>query len=304
MIKISVVIPLYNKELTILRAVKSVLNQTFLPNEIIIVNDGSTDRSIEYLERIKNPKIKILHQDNKGVSAARNLGIDSATSEFIAFLDADDEWSPQFLNEIQSLILNFPEAVGYATSYNKKSSSNNLISTKLEKIKFTGDQGFLTNYFEVCNQSDPPIWTSAVCIKKVFLIKINRFPIGVKAGEDLLTWAKLSVLGNFAYSKKSLATYYLSEFNPSMTVSLDKDFVSIELNKLKGVVAEVNEFKKYLGKWHKMRASLFLITGQRLMAYKEIYTSIILSGFSIKLGLYALLPFFPKKLIFKILFRQ
>ena len=89
---ISVVIPLYNKEKQIKRTLQSVLTQTFQDFEIVIVNDGSTDNSTIEVEKIKDSRIRLIHQENAGVSAARNKGIEEAKYELIAFLDADDEW--------------------------------------------------------------------------------------------------------------------------------------------------------------------------------------------------------------------
>ena len=93
---ISVVIPLYNKEKYIKRAIESVLNQTFQKFEIIVVNDGSTDKSAEIVQNIKDPRIRLINQKNAGVSAARNRGIQEAKYEYIAFLDADDFWEKIF----------------------------------------------------------------------------------------------------------------------------------------------------------------------------------------------------------------
>ena len=102
---ISVVIPLYNKERYIERAVYSVLSQTFQQFEIVIVNDGSTDGSVSVIERMNNPLIRLIHQKNGGVSAARNRGIEEARFEYIAFLDADDEWKENHLEVIAGLVL-------------------------------------------------------------------------------------------------------------------------------------------------------------------------------------------------------
>ena len=88
----SVVIPLYNKEDTVLRALESVRQQTFNDFEVIVVNDGSTDNSYYVIEHYDKLKIKLLNQENKGVSFARNRGVEEAKAELIAFLDADDEW--------------------------------------------------------------------------------------------------------------------------------------------------------------------------------------------------------------------
>ena len=114
---ISVVIPLYNKERYIERAVYSVLSQTFQQFEIVIVNDGSTDGSVSVIERMNNPLIRLIHQKNGGVSAARNRGIEEARFEYIAFLDADDEWKENHLEVIAGLIRKFPECGVFGTSY-------------------------------------------------------------------------------------------------------------------------------------------------------------------------------------------
>jgi glycosyltransferase involved in cell wall biosynthesis len=92
---ISVVIPTYNRARTILRTVNSVLNQTLQPFEIIIVDDGSSDETVSILEAVK--ELKIISQANKGVSAARNIGIGQAKGMWIALLDSDDEWVPDYL---------------------------------------------------------------------------------------------------------------------------------------------------------------------------------------------------------------
>jgi glycosyltransferase involved in cell wall biosynthesis len=89
---VSVVIPVYNVEKYIHATVKSVLEQTYKNFELFIIDDGSADRSIEICKQFKNPKIKIIHQKNQGVAAARNTGIRHASGDYIAFLDADDIW--------------------------------------------------------------------------------------------------------------------------------------------------------------------------------------------------------------------
>jgi len=95
---ISVVIPTYNRRQTIGRSIDSVLNQTLFPSEIIVVDDGSTDGTSDYIQS-NFPSIKLLSQPNKGVSAARNMGIKSADANWIALLDSDDEWFPEKLEK-------------------------------------------------------------------------------------------------------------------------------------------------------------------------------------------------------------
>lgn len=90
---VDIVIPVFNGEQTIIKALESVFQQDneYLGN-IIIVNDGSTDKTLEVLSHIEHPKLKVLSTKNQGVAAARNFGIEQATAEWIAFLDADDTW--------------------------------------------------------------------------------------------------------------------------------------------------------------------------------------------------------------------
>ncbi len=95
--KVSVIIPVYKVEKYIAATVQSVLEQTYKNFELLIVDDGSPDRSIEICQQFTDPRVKILRQENRGVAAARNTGIRAAQGEYIAFLDADDLWVPHKL---------------------------------------------------------------------------------------------------------------------------------------------------------------------------------------------------------------
>jgi glycosyltransferase involved in cell wall biosynthesis len=117
---ISVVIPLYNKGEYIKRALTSVLNQTCRVLEIIVVDDGSTDEGLERVERLAraNSTIRIIRQENKGPGAARNAGLHIAEGKYIAFLDADDEWYPSFLETGTTLMENNDDGVSvFFTGY-------------------------------------------------------------------------------------------------------------------------------------------------------------------------------------------
>lgn len=91
--KITVVIPVYNAEAYLDKTIQSVLAQSYSDFEVILVNDGSQDRSVEICEQFHDPRIQILHQENQGPAAARNLGIRHAQGEYVAFLDGDDLWT-------------------------------------------------------------------------------------------------------------------------------------------------------------------------------------------------------------------
>ena len=103
----SVIVPLYNKENFVENTLKSVLNQNFTDFEVIIVNDGSIDKSEEKVKGFNDDRIKYFYQENQGASSARNFGIEKANSNYIAFIDADDYWFPNFLQEMFNNINEF-----------------------------------------------------------------------------------------------------------------------------------------------------------------------------------------------------
>lgn len=169
--KISVVIPLYNKEKSIASTLRTVLNQTFSDYEIVIVNDGSTDYSVAEAGKVQDDRIRLIHQQNAGVSAARNRGIEEAKGELIAFLDADDEWSPEYLFTQYHLYQKYPQCDVFACNYEIQDFYQNRTPATIRRLPFKEKDGILNNYFEVASCSNPPLWTSAVMVKKNSLTK-------------------------------------------------------------------------------------------------------------------------------------
>ena len=115
--KFSVVIPLYNKEHYIEATIRSVLNQTCRDFEVLVVDDGSRDNSLALARKFESDRVRIIPQENQGVSVARNTGIRNARGEFICFLDADDEWRPDYLATIDDLTVKYPESAIFVTAY-------------------------------------------------------------------------------------------------------------------------------------------------------------------------------------------
>lgn len=254
---ITVVIPLYNKKDTITKALDSVLNQQVLPDEIIVINDGSTDGSEKEVENLNNPLITLVHQENKGVSAARNKGIELAKSEWIAFLDADDEWETNFLTEIKKLINENKGINAIGTNYFHK-ADNNLFINPVRKIHYIKNNS-ISNYFNFASFNTPPIWSSAICIKKSTLLKVNGFSENIKSGEDLLLWAKIATTTSWNYINKPLAVFNrntstkrIPEY-PDLVAKELKYLVKIETN-----IKTQKSIQKYLAFWYKIRTSQYL----------------------------------------------
>ena len=274
---ISVIIPLYNKEKQIANAIDSVLKQSYQDFEIVVVNDGSTDKSVDEVRNIKDNRIRLYEQSNAGVSAARNHGISEAKGEFVAFLDADDEWLPTYLAAQFRLTQQYPECSVYAVNYDFLEKGE-IKHTVFHKLTIEGQDGVLKNYFEVASCSNPPLWTSAVMVRTSAMLAIGGFPIGIAKGEDLLTWAKLAVNYQIAFSKDVVAIYNLGEnhgFNAKPVNIPQGNQVGEKLEKLIGNSPELDKMLAlYIGRWYKSRASIFLRGGERYNALINIFRAI------------------------------
>lgn len=297
---ISVIIPLYNKADSIANALDSIFAQTFQDFEVIVVDDGSTDGGADIVEQYGNPRIRLIRQANAGVSAARNRGIAEAKGEYVAFLDADDEWMPQFLEEIVALQNEFPECMAQATNYTFNSNGVKS-STILRKLPFKGKHGILTNYFEVASCSHPPVWTSAICIERELLLEIGSFPVGVKSGEDLLTWARIATRTQWAYSMNEYAQYNIDllfdgkkQERPHDEIDKVGDGLLELLDKIK--ISHRSELKKYISLWYKMRTSVYMRMGNIKKTWEFGCTSLSYNIYNYKVYLMMLIVLLPSKL--------
>lgn len=200
----SVVIPLYNKELSITNTVQSVLDQTYQNFEIVIVNDGSTDSSIKAVEAINDNRIRLIHQENQGVSAARNRGIKEAKYEWIAFLDGDDLWEPNHLEEITKMMNMYPEEKVFVTSFvysDNRPMFKHPRATPIFKIE---------NYFKEA-MKEKLMCSIIVVVNKECIDKVGGFNEKLNRGEDLDLWARLSLKYKLIKSSQTTATYNMED---------------------------------------------------------------------------------------------
>lgn len=213
--KVSVIIPLYNKAPYVTKALESVASQTYTDWECIIVNDGSTDNSLavvnDYCLMLNDERFLVINQENAGVSAARNRGIAESNGEFVCFLDADDWWAPEFIDEMMKLVNAYPEAGIYGCDYYRVKNGKLLTYPKHAS-------GYI-NYYKVYTRSGAmPLHPDGVLIPRHVLDDlVNRstlnaqrsewFPVGIKMGEDFLFFMKIVSLYKVAYLNKQLVYF-------------------------------------------------------------------------------------------------
>jgi len=267
----TVVVPLYNGAATVERTLAAIAAQTVSDFEVVVVDDGSSDDTAAVVRAWADPRVRLLQQENAGVSAARNTGLREARADWIAFCDADDTWDPAFLATIEHLHRDFPEARVCATAYRHSFPDGEQEAIMLRGLQ--PDWRGILPYFQVAANSHPPIHPSAVAIARSALQEIGGFPLGVRAGEDLLTWARLAIRHPVAYDVKARATF-AQVTTDSLFVRRppdEPDPVGPELAKLLGVAREAQRpaLRRYLSLWHRMRLDLYLRLAQRRLAFRE-----------------------------------
>lgn len=222
----SVIIPIYNKAPYVEKAIRSVAAQTFREFEVIIINDGSTDKSLEVVESLftsLTPPLggwRAYSQQNQGVSTARNNGVKLAKYPYICFLDADDWWAPTFLEEMKALIEEFPDAGIYGTSYFKVKDGKHI------PANIGVDNGFERGYINYCQVYAKtmwmPLWTGAVCMPKMIFDDERGFKPNLKLGEDFDLWVRIAMKHPVAFLNIPLAYYNQDVVAESRAVVEDK----------------------------------------------------------------------------------
>jgi glycosyltransferase involved in cell wall biosynthesis len=182
-----VIIPLYNSEQTILTTLESVKRQSFQPCHIIVINDGSTDRgpNLVRMEVSEFNQVVLLDTENKGRSAARNLGISHADSHYVAFLDADDQWELDRLELARHTILR-TGAKAYASGYKVIKNGNVYHGRRNRPRAKISLQNLVTQVAFI------PGSASSAIISRDLLLNSNLFPTSRALGEDLYAWCEIA----------------------------------------------------------------------------------------------------------------
>lgn len=211
---VTVVIPAHNAEEHVTRAVKSAMCQTTSPAEIIVVDDGSTDDTSKRVRESEDPRVRLLWREAAGPGgyAARNVGIAAALSEWIAFLDADDEWLDSHIETLGRLHAGFSDAGLLSASWrvvgaNIQTRGNHYV----QRYGGEGEQELTLNAFlSRWSRGAAPVWTSAACVRRDVLEAVGGFPEDrCTRGGDADTWLRIMLTGTSeAYSPEITAIYH------------------------------------------------------------------------------------------------
>ncbi len=209
----SVIIPTYNRERFVAKAIESVLNQRFNDLEIIVVDDGSTDGTRQELERYQN-KMHYVYQENAGASAARNAGIEAATGEWLAFLDSDDEWTPEYLAKQMG-------RAGEVPGICMQTTDCQFIGLDDQTSSYFGMNGSLAEFdgADYLVPREPfrfvikhgPWQMGSTIIRREAIDKAGLFDTSLTISEDLDLMARVALQGPFALMRQSLVKIYRRE---------------------------------------------------------------------------------------------
>lgn len=207
---ISIIIPLYNKKDCIKETIQSVLSQSFIDFEIVIVNDGSTDHSLEVVQTFSDERIRIIDKPNGGVSSARNKGIEEAKGEWLLFLDADDKLLKNGLSTLYNIHLKYPTADVCAGNFNIFFSKN-----AIKKGCTYQHEGIIDNPFKLRWHKTWNLRLGAFIINKRCLAKVPGFHSVMTRGED--TYFTDSLITNFKIAYLPICVMEYNRENSSLS---------------------------------------------------------------------------------------
>jgi glycosyltransferase involved in cell wall biosynthesis len=199
---IGVVIPLYNKRRYIQRAISSVLAQTHREFLLTIVDDGSNDGSAEFVERLEDPRIRIIHTHRKGPGGARNAGIRATDAVWIGLLDADDHWHPDFLRKTVSVARQMPSLVAVFTDVQVAGASRPRRNVRSEVV---------IDYHLARMRQHVAISSSSILLHKTSFVAVGGFNEQHRYAEDIDAWFRLTCTGAVYYVHEALSTIEIED---------------------------------------------------------------------------------------------
>lgn len=268
---ISIVIPLYNKSRSIVRTLDSVFSQTYRDFEVIVVNDGSTDNSVDCVvqwaqehtigcsvlssmdicgdDRTDVCAMVVVNKPNAGVCSARNVGIQMAKAQYIAFLDADDLWKPNYLDTQVQMIKSYPNAKMWGTHF---------VETNLDGTGVcyptglpTNYQGYVEDYFGMQNRISDLFHSSAVVIDKTVFEQVGYFDERIRYAEDNDMWFRIIATHQVAFCSDDLVSYMQDAENRAMNRNRNlRYFLPYFVDKYRQPIFRANrKFYIWINRW-------------------------------------------------------
>ena len=242
---ISIIMPLYNKERWVANTVRSILSQSFKDFELIVVDDGSIDRSLEIIREFRDSRIKIITQKNSGVSSARNRGVLEANGKFITFIDADDIWLDRHLEYLIRAFEKYPNII---LSANKIS----VCTDEIYPIDITQNRNIeykKYNYIDSLYKNQFPIHIGSIMVKRDLFNKIDGFYEDMKIAEDVNWILRANCQGEALISNYIGMIYYLIDSNGAMLSNRDIKYLPKYLRGLdlsKCQISDILKLKKFI----------------------------------------------------------
>jgi glycosyltransferase involved in cell wall biosynthesis len=291
---VSVIVPSYNCEKYIREAIQSILNQTHEADEIIVIDDGSTDNTKTIVAGFNNKKIKYIYQSNAGVSAARNNGIGLAKGEYIAFLDADDRWLPTMLEEQVNALDCYPSLVFCATNFirfmdgtGERLPEQFSLYPELKNLKKADSASGKLRisagdaFSSIVGFGEFPAFTSAMLFRKSLLSGL-LFDCNLKICEDAEFVLRLSVRGRGAFNSNVLMEMRRHETNATSNwsgIAIDKLKALLTLREFTELDSKQKEIlDKRLVKAHIDAAVSLIRTGKKGVAWSYYFDSMRIRG--------------------------
>lgn len=273
----SIIIPLFNKEDYIERTINSILNQSYKNYEIIVIDDGSTDSSRKIVNKFSNEIIKYYYQSNSGVSSARNTGAKNAKYEYIVFLDSDDTWSENFLEELAFLIFQHPHAKLFGINQYFKYKNGETFYIDYKNILSGTQAGIIDDYFKVFSDfGKSPFSNSSCCFHLSTFLKEGGYKVGVSLTEDSDIWCRFALKYQIAFCNKPLATYYIETPN-NTRMQFDWDgyqvIKTLQIALVSGNVPEKykNSVNNLIGYFELSYVKRAILLGYKSAAFKSMF---------------------------------
>lgn len=294
---ISIAIPLYNKAPWVRRALQSVAAQSHGDFECIVVNDGSTDGGERLVAEFAkhDSRFRLINQANGGASAARNTAWQNASGAWVAFLDADDEWHPDFLRELVRA------AQGPAADENIGIVATHYTETgRPVEVPLGLTTGILPDYFRDCLLSGRMlVWTSACAVRRSALQEVGGFRVGILTGQDVHCWMRIALRYKVYLIATPLACYHRDDpdctsFRANKKVNLDSYALYARAYQEDKALFDRNPWAiKYFQNRLYLQAKQLWQLGYRSYALKQLWRmpgTLQLAGFSYYLALLLRLP--------------